>query len=242
MKTIVFAFMLLALTAGFAVAQDWAEIPGIATDIAVGSDGSVWIVGSESRGYLAFRWDDGAWVKAPRTHWMRIDAGPEGTVWAINRESKVFRWKNNDWQELAGAATDIAVGADGTVFIIGSESKGHRIYKWDDGAWSDFPGSNYKRVAVGPDGNPFVVSQDHKIYRWRNNAWQELAGAATDIAAGPDGELFIIGSASKGNNIYKWDEGAWTKMPGNDFRNLSVGPNGEAWATKGDDGKIFRLR
>ncbi|MCB2213457.1 hypothetical protein KQI52_15180 [bacterium] len=242
MKKIVFAIMALALTAGFAVAQDWAEIPGIANDIAVGADGTVWIVGSESRGFLAFRWDDGAWVKAPREGWRRIACGKDGDAYAIDRDYKIFRWRNNDWQELAGAATDIAVGADGTVFIIGSESKGHRIYKWDDGAWADFPGSNYKRVAVGPDGNPYVVSQDYKIYRWRNDTWQELAGAATDIAVGPDGNLFIIGSESKGNNAYRWDDGAWTKLPSNDFRNIAAGPDGQAWVTKGDDGKIFRLR
>ncbi len=242
MRSFIFASLLLVIAVGFALAQGWTEIPGIATDIAVDADGNVWIVGSAQRGHLIFRWDDGAWVKAPGSKWRSIASGPKKAVYAINREDKVFRWKSNDWKELPGAATDLAVGADGSVFIIGSEAKGHRIYMWKDGSWSDYPGSNYKSIAVDPDGNPYVVSSDNTIHRWHDKAWQKIPGSATDVAIGADGSVFIIGTNSQDHKIYRWDDGAWTALPGSNFRQLSVGPDGKVWATKGDDGKIFKLR
>ncbi|HEX04523.1 MAG TPA: hypothetical protein ENH10_05120 [Bacteroidetes bacterium] len=242
MKIFVITMMTMSLLTGIAIAQNWAMVPGVASDIAVGEDGIVWIVGSESRGYLAFHWDDGAWVKAPRSHWLRIDAGADGSVYAINRKNQIFSWKNGDWKAMAGEATDIAVGLDGSVFIIGSENKGHRIYKWNNGSWIDFPGSNYKRVAVDPSGNPHVVTQDEKIFRWRDGAWQPMVGKATDIAVGAEGELYIIGNATKGNGVFRWEVDSWKKLPGNDFRNLSIGPDGTVWATKGENGKINRFK
>lgn len=74
----------------------------------------------------------------------------------------------NDWVRVPGDARDIGVGADGSVWVIGSDERqgGYGIYHWNGGGWVKVRGSA-RQVSVGPDGNPWVVNRDGEIYtRW----------------------------------------------------------------------------
>lgn len=52
-----------------------------------------------------------------------------------------------------------------------------------------------KRISVGPDGRPWVVSSKGFIFRWDPAAqrWAAMPGKASDIAVGADGEVWIVG-------------------------------------------------
>lgn len=246
MRNTVLALAVLALAAGLAAAEEpvWVEVPGLATDIGVGADGTLWIVGSAARGHMVLRWDDGAWVKAPRKNWLRIDVDGDGDAWAISRDgNRLFRWRDGDWLEVPGiAATDIGVGPEGEVFVVGAADDKHRIHQWVDGGWKPYPGTQYRRVTVDPEGNPYAAGAEGRIYRWRVDTWQQLAGFAGDIGAGPNGELYAVGTGAEENSVFRWDEGAWVKMPDSGFVNIDVGPGDTAWATRGEEGRIHRLR
>lgn len=74
------------------------------------------------------------------------------------------------WQKLPGLGTDIAVGADGSVFIISATqetaSGGNAIYKWNGSSWIKINGAGL-RIAVDPSGNPWMINAQNKIYRYQ---------------------------------------------------------------------------
>jgi hypothetical protein len=70
-----------------------------------------------------------------------------------------------NWQLLPGAATDIGVGADGSVWVTGTNPLpgGFGIYRWDGSNWNEYPGGA-TQIAVGPDGTPWVVNDGGSIF------------------------------------------------------------------------------
>ena len=64
-----------------------------------------------------------------------------------------------------GSATDIGVGADGSLWIIGTNRVpgGYGIYRWTSSGWAEVPGGAVT-LTVGPVGTPSVVNSNHHIY------------------------------------------------------------------------------
>lgn len=63
------------------------------------------------------------------------------------------------WNSRPGAAVDIGVGANGSVWVIGTNrvAKGFGIYRWTGRGWQNIPGGAV-RIAVDPRGIPWVVN------------------------------------------------------------------------------------
>jgi hypothetical protein len=133
-------------------------------------------------------------------------------------------------------ATDIAVGANGTVWYLGVSNLvgGHDIYKthglpfpWTPGP---VPGSAVT-VAVDPHGNALVIRAGHQIYHWTGSGWTPLRGAATDIAVGANGVIWMVGtnSLSGGHSVYRWNGTGWSVVQGAAAVTIAVDPQGKAW-------------
>src|SRR5690349_5036369 len=81
---------------------------------------------------------------------------------------KQFKSKDHHsyWWQLPGKATDIGVGADGSVYITGtttiSQTGGYSISKWTDNGWLEIPGAAI-RIAVDTAGDPWVVNKSNLI-------------------------------------------------------------------------------
>jgi hypothetical protein len=130
-----------------------------------------------------------------------------------------------------GTATDIAVGANGSVWLIGTNvvGDGYGIYHWNGSAWAAFSGGAVT-VAVGPDGNPWVINSVHQIFHWSGAGWVKYPGSATDIAVGANGSVWLIGTnvVGDGYGIYHWNGSAWATVSGGAVT-IAVGPDGNAW-------------
>ncbi len=143
------------------------------------------------------------------------------------------------WQTMSGQARDIAIGADkyDSVFIVGRSSG---IYTWvpRSFSWSDVGGEG-NRIAVAADGMPWITTREGTIYRRQGNAWQKLPGGAADIAAGPDGSVWIIGKTS--GSVYKWSDSTygWVRYEGEGSR-IAVGGAG-VWVVT-ERGAVYRRR
>ena len=112
------------------------------------------------------------------------------------------------WENIAGQARDVGVGANGTAWVIGWVSNGggnYPIAKWTGSFWQEVPGGAV-RIAVAPNGNPWVVNAAGLIYRYNGSAWEQIGGQARDIGIGADGSVWVIGwtSVAGGYNIAKW--------------------------------------
>jgi hypothetical protein len=66
---------------------------------------------------------------------------------------------------LPGAATDIAVGANGSPWLVGTNTVpgGHPIYHWTGSSWAAVSGGAVT-IATGPDGTPWIINSAHQIY------------------------------------------------------------------------------
>jgi hypothetical protein len=60
---------------------------------------------------------------------------------------------------LPGAARDIGVGADGSVYVVGSGAGNSQVYRWVPSAnnWAPESGVSGFSVAAGPAGTVYVA-------------------------------------------------------------------------------------
>lgn len=214
----------------------WQRVVGDATDIGVGADGSVWVIGTDERsgGYGIYHWIGTDWE---RVHGggVRIDVDPHGIPWVLNNKHQIHRLVDGIWEQLHGDTRDIGIGADGSVWV----TAGGGTYKWNGLGWDRFGGSGV-RIDVDPNGLPWIIDHTDDIYQLVGGRWIERPGSARDIGIGADGSVWIIGqrSDSGGHGIYRWTNESWYRVDGSS-RQISVGPDGLPW-TVSSRGPIFR--
>jgi hypothetical protein len=148
------------------------------------------------------------------------------------------------WNQLPGLARDIGVGANGAVWVIGTNavSGGYGIYRWTGSNWQNVPGGAV-RIDVAPNGTPWVVNNAGNIYQWTGSSWQQLPGLARDIGIGGttgNGVAWVIGTNGVGGGygIYQWIGSNWQNVPGGAVE-ISVGPDGYPWVVN-NAGSIYR--
>jgi hypothetical protein len=228
------------------------QLPGGATDIGAGADGSVWIIGTSatSGGFNIFKFNGNGWdMDYLDGGAVRIAVGPTGVPFIINSSNQIFERTTNSpfagfWQQLPGAGTDIGVGADGSVWVLGVTPRngGFPIFKFNGTGWdADAAGGGAVRIAVSPSGVPWIVSSTNNIYRRTTNTpfsgtWQALPGNMVDIGVGPgstgaDGSIWSVNGT--GNTVYVWDEQTGSGSGGSGI------PSTQAWRVGGDNRGII---
>jgi hypothetical protein len=221
----------LWLIAAAALAQaqgnlTWEAKTGGATDIGVGADGSVWIIGSDAVGggnYGIYRWKEFEWIKMPGAA-KRIDVDPRGNAWVVNAAHQIFRWNGSSWETINGSANDIGIGANGSVWIVANDGS---IWEWHPTAgWQKRPGGPVIAIDVDPNGVPWVVNTGHQIFRWNGSGWTNIPGGANDIGIGAEGSVWIVGTDG---TPFWFDGSKWVQRPGSSLAAISVGPNGFPW-------------
>ncbi|WP_202638492.1 aerolysin family beta-barrel pore-forming toxin [Bailinhaonella thermotolerans] len=147
---------------------------------------------------------------------------------------------------LGTPAADIAVAGNGAAWAVARDGG---LYRREPGggAWARIPEVRANRVAADAAGNAWIVNQGGGVNRVVR---QEHAGAvsygvlppgdgptpplsdAVDIAAGPDGAVWIIAGAETGGNrpVKRWAQSAWEDAGGAAVA-ISVAPDGVPWIT-----------
>ena len=146
-----------------------------ATDIGVGADGSVWVIGSNGGSVHRFDRISGQFEQTPGgAAGVRIAVQPDGIPWVVNSSGQIFRKQNNGtaggWDLMPGIAKDIGIGADGSVWAIGSD---FGIYKYTGGPqWAKITGEAV-RIAVDCNGDPWVVNNTNALFHYhtKTSAW-----------------------------------------------------------------------
>jgi len=169
-----------------------------------------------------------------------------GLWFAIGVNTKPYMLNANiyHFQQVSGTATDVGVGANGSVFVIGKapcDANGCGIYRFDGTTFQQIEGSAV-RIAVDPSGNPWVVNRSGGIFRLVGAHFQQVPGAASDVGAGANGSVFIIGTApcdANGCGIYRFDGTAFRQIEGSAV-GIAVDPSGNPWVVNRQQG-IFRM-
>ena len=158
------------------------------------------------------------------------------------------------WEELPGEAIDVGVGANGSVWLIGTNNS---PYMWIPDKWLQRGGKGV-RIDVDPNGTPWLVNESGVIYSLFQNDWvQPSPGAlALDVGIGANGTVFVVGRPADGYlsaGVFKWNPGralpsnrtdSWIGFefggPAVPVR-IDVDPLGMPWIVDANNG-IFRYR
>lgn len=191
----------------------WLQMPGASTDIGIGA-GTLWTIGTRAvqGGFGVYRWDGKNWVDMKGAG-VRIDVDNKGFAWIVTDKNEIWRYSNTGWTKLSGLAQDIGIGADGSVWVIGTATVngGFEIFRWNNGNWIKVPGGGI-RIDVDPKGNAWVISNGGDVFRYVNNNWLPAFGVkAHDIGIGADGSVFV---AAQDGSVHRWDGQKWVKRDG----------------------------
>lgn len=131
-----------------------------------------------------------------------------------------------NWVKMTGKAVDIGAGANGAVYVVGTNGS---PYAWTGKDWKKLPGG-LVRLDAAPDGKIYGVSKDRKIWRWDGNKWHQLSGKARDIGVGANGKVWVIGNTKGkgGYEIFHLTASKWRKIKGTAVR-IDVDPDGNPW-------------
>src|ERR1700761_3086782 len=101
--------------------DNWELLPGIGNDIGIGANGSVFITDtttvSPTGGFRILQWNGTSWTVMTGAAGVRIAVDPSGTPWVVNKSHLIYKYNGSTWTQLPGTATDIGIGANGSVFI-----------------------------------------------------------------------------------------------------------------------------
>src|SRR6185436_5795538 len=150
------------------------QLPGLAIDIGASTNDDVWIVGTDNHPY---RWNGSNWDpdRTSKT-FLRIAVDPAGVPWATNSSNQIFRRQSgnpfsDDWELMRGAGSDIGIGGNGDVWMVGSDQTARKfnfaptVLDWQP----VLAAAAAKRIAVSPSGRPWIVTTSNGIQSLSNN-------------------------------------------------------------------------
>jgi hypothetical protein len=231
---------------------EWKRLPGEGKDIAVGVKGAAWSIGArrETGGFAIQQWSGSNW-KRTADGAVRIAVDDGGQPWVVDSNHQVLHGTGSagGWTKLPGSATDIGASAAGfPTYIVSTTATtgGFDVVYWDLTSWKSMS-FGAVRVAVGPDGTPYVVNDKNQIsaFSWNSGQWQQLAGTAQDVGVGADGSVWVVQVVQTGRTetapgpVARWNGATWEVEPGATATAIAVGPEGNPWIV-GGKGDLLR--
>lgn len=151
------------------------------------------------------------------------------------------------WASLNGAATDVAVAKDGTIWVIGTgeyqPNGGFNIFRRGarETKWTKMPG---KAARIAADDTVWVTNLSGKLFRHDGKTWQAVdlpAGLiAIDVAVGGGRTWVLAGKAgSKEASAWVLVNGQWFETPSKGKR-IAVDDKGVPWLLA-KDGAIWTV-
>jgi len=160
-------------------------MPGLARDIGIGGQGSVWVIGTNSRNgsFQVYAWNGSTWIADPGSG-QSIDVDAAGRPVVNGSDYKIWikdGGADQGWSQLTGRATDMSEGhgspggfpGASDLWIIGHDER--PVGSGNFGVWTftafnatwtltnQFFGA--QRVAVDLFGSPWAVRGDGTLWR-----------------------------------------------------------------------------
>ncbi|MDB5103387.1 MAG: hypothetical protein JWP91_1076 [Fibrobacteres bacterium] len=237
----------------------WETLPGSATDIGAGPDGSVYILenATVAGGQAVALWNGSDWRRVPGGG-KSIDVGPGGNPWRLDDLASIFTGTlapagtvspaavqvpvpmPEGWRSENAFASDIGVGgtaANITAWAISTTDApvgGKTIYRraGAGGQWTLIPGAS---VAVDVDaaGNAWVVSSLGTLFYYNYTAWVGREQSKQFVDIGVSGMTNVFGlvkaAGAADHPVYKWTGSVWSPFPGASGTRITVDNNGNPW-------------
>lgn len=170
----------------------------------------------------------------------RVVVDGHGVKWMIDRQNRIFRQQANSWQQMLGAAKDIAVDGQGKIWVMGVTRThgGFEVFQWQGSNWKKMDGGAVK-MEVDGKGTLWVVNAQQGIFQRSSYSWRQISGTAHDIAVDRRGRVWAIGTTRTdgGFEIFRWQGSNWKKVNGGAVE-IGTDPRGALWV-KNDEGRYF---
>ena len=103
--------------------DNWEKIPGIAAQIAVGDQNTMWCVNGNDQ---IFRWNGTGWNLIPGAL-SRVAVSSAGKVAGVNRQGNIWAYSTaiSDWKQIPGGLTNISISE---TYIAGTNADGLIYY------------------------------------------------------------------------------------------------------------------
>ncbi len=200
---------------GQSVSVSWDKRPGLALHISGSATGSLWVVGVDRQnemGFTVHKFNGTNWVRnyniVPS---RRLAVNPLDQLWITDGSGALYFQSGTSPLLMDRKANDVAVGGDGSVWIIGTDQRpgGYGIYKRTDLTWTNINGGAV-RIAVEKDGTPWVVNDAGTIFRYNTAQarWEMKSGKARSIHTGAaSGAVWMLGAEpmAGGYPIFQWN-------------------------------------
>lgn len=206
----------------------------LAPDTAANTDaGGEELGAADARSPAAF---DGAAPLVPSEGGALEDAGVSDAAALPNRPVRRS-------ELMSASARDVAVGANGQVWIVGNEVRtfGFSLHRLQGTVWQEVASDGADRVVVDAAGMPWIVQNDGKILRGVAGSagieWRQFPGeCALDLAiGGADQDIWMTRCGD--GRVFSWDGLSWRDR-GRYANSIAVGPNGTVWMIDGGE-RVF---
>jgi hypothetical protein len=226
----------------------WQTVSGKLGDLAVSSSDAVWGLDFAATGgcggdHAIFERVGSSFTQRPGCA-NRIAVAPDGKSWVITQNGDLFQWDGALFQlQSSAVATDVGIGADGTIWIIGLNQPGacgnsHPILRREGTTWAQKQGCA-RRIAVGPDGKAWIVTAEGAIFQWNGSVFTNVGDSAFDVGVGANGRVWVTGNpAGTAGPIRMRDGQSWRTFSGSAV-NVSVSSTGVPWVTDGQGTVMF---
>lgn len=163
---------------------------------------------------------------------------PQAAVAAASQAMPATTGRSINWEQVPGRAYDIAVAADGTVWVIGDNTvAGGRTIHYrgpNSRDWSQVQGGAV-RIAVSGT-TPWLVNDVGGIFERRGNNWTQLQGPkAVDIGASARG-VWLLAEPANGQgdySVYRRDGSSWARVQGASGQRIAVDAEGNPGSPTG---------
>lgn len=203
----------------------WSDLPQIARDIAIGSDGNIYIVSDKllQRRQVTEKNGNSASISF-------VDTAEEGEASRIMK----FNPRTKKFEDIPGlAATSIAVSGD---VLWGINDKGETFYAYGNGArltTKVVPGPKAVEIG-GAEGSVFMLDTAGTPYRFMDGRWVKESGQATSLDVDSMGQAWAVNAK---HEIWAQSGAKWNKLSG-EGSDVAVARSGKGFVV-GLDGMIY---
>ncbi|MBC7709294.1 MAG: hypothetical protein H7203_04480, partial [Rhizobacter sp.] len=210
----------------------YTNIAGAYVDVGIGSDGSVYAAGGDG-GLYCFDNTSKRFQFAAMGTIRKVVATGNGAPWVVNAAGQVSFFERGEWVTIAEfKAADIAVGSDAMVYA--TQADNNAVYRYSSTSKSFELITTYsvgvplraKKIAFSAS-ILWAVTPSNQLLKCTDTQCQLQSIAATDVASGPEGSVFVTDAIG---GLQRWNArgGGFISVKGNGVA-LSVGPQGLPW-------------
>ena len=118
----------------------------------------MWVVGTSGD---VFSWNGTGWDTERVGNDLAIDVTADDEPVVVDTQNRIFRRQAGVWVQLNGLAKDVSVGADGTIWIVGTSNQ---VFRFNGTGFVLVHDVSATRVAGDPDGGVGFIASGSRIF------------------------------------------------------------------------------